>query len=416
MTKKERSWIAYDWANSAYSMAITSSILPIFYKSYAASGIDSATSTAYWGYSNTIATIIIAILSPILGTLADYRGNKKRFFTIFLLLGVFSTAALSLVGEGNYIFCLLIYILTTVGFNGGNLFYDAFMVDVTTEDRYHKVSTYGYSFGYIGSTIPFIISIAFIMMADKLGVTSIFATRFAFIFTAVWWFAFSIPLLKNVKQENYLEPEPRPFLNSFVRLGKTFKKIKQYKAIVIYLIAFFLYIDGVHTIISMATAYGYDIGIPENTLMIVLLVVQFVAFPCAIFYNYLAEKYFSVKTMLLFGIATYIVITIIAYRMTTELEFWIVALLVGTAQGGIQALSRSAFGKIVPKQNSAEFFGFYNIFGKLSSSMGPLAVGITAQLTGNSRLGILVLIIFFIIGGLVLYKLDFENSRSAEQV
>lgn len=416
MTKKERSWIMYDWANSAYSMAVTSSILPIYYASLTASrGIAESTSTAYWGYSTTIATLLVAFIAPILGTIADYKGNKKKFFTLFVILGVISTATLSLVGNGNYLFCLAIYIISTLGFSGSNLFYDSFLIDMTTEDRYNKISTLGFGFGYIGSCIPFIISIGVIMNAEKIGLTTVLATQLSFLLTAAWWFIFSLPMFKNAKQEHYIERDSQPIRASFKRLFRTFKKIKTYRNIVIFLIAYFFYIDGVHTIITMATKYGIEVGLDSNTLMIALLVVQIIAFPFAILYGWLADK-LSAKFMLLTGILIYIVITILGYLMDSAFDFWVVAVLVATSQGGIQALSRSVFGKLVPKENSAEFFGFYSIFGKFSAAIGPTIVAVFAMTTGNSRNGVLSLVILFIIGGIMLSRLNLSNIKSADKV
>jgi len=402
VNKKEKSWILYDWANSAYSMAVTSTILPIFFKDVASKGLSDTDSSAFWAYSNSIETVLLVLMLPILGTIADYKNMKKRFFIFFLLMGIFFTGLLSTVSEGQWFFCLFIYVLTAIGFSGSNLFYDSMLVDVTTEDRMDWVSTNGFAYGYIGSTIPFIISIALIMKPQILGFDSaIISTKLSFIITALWWFIFSIPLLKNVQQVNYLEPSTRPVKESFLRLIKTFKEIKQYKNIFLFLLAFFFYIDGVHTIISMATIFGKDINLSNTTLMVVLLVIQFVAFPFAIIYGKLAQK-FSAKIMLFVGIIVYTFVTIYAYFIKSELEFWILGLLVATSQGGIQALSRSLFAKIIPKEKSAEFFGFYNIFGKFAAIFGPLLYGMASQLTENPRFGVLSLIILFIIGGVLM--------------
>lgn len=408
-TKKELSWITYDWANSAYSLAVTSTILPIFYTTVAAKNLPAAQTQAYWGYSNTIATIIVALLAPILGTIADYKGFKKKFFTIFLAIGLLSTAALSLVQENNYILCLTIYVFSVLGFSGSNLFYDSFLTDATTEDKYDKVSTYGFAFGYIGSCIPFLICIGIIMKAEALGLTTMLATQLSFILTAVWWLVFSFPILKNVDQQYYVEPEKHPIRSSLNRLFNTLKKIHHYRNVVLFLVAYFFYIDGVHTIISMATVYASVIGIDKNTLMIALLAVQVVAFPSAIIFGHVVNKV-SAKTLLFIAISVYIIITYIGYLMSTPFHFWLLAILVGTQQGGIQAISRSSFGKLIPKENSAEFFGFFSIFGKFSAALGPMIVGGVGQLTNDTRIGVLSLIPLFILGLFFLSKVDF-NSR-----
>ncbi len=411
-TKKELSWITYDWANSAYSMAVTSTILPIFYTNVAAKSLTAAEKQYYWGISNTIATVLVALLAPILGTIADYKGFKKKFFSAFLAIGLLSTAALSLVREDNYIFCLTIYVLSVLGFGGSNLFYDSFLTDATTEDRYDKVSTYGYAFGYIGSCIPFVISIAIIMKADALGLTTLLATQISFLITAAWWLVFSVPILKNVDQQYYVEPEKNPVRSSLRRLFNTLKKIRSYRNIVLFLIAYFFYIDGVHTIISMATVYASGIGISSNTLMIALLVVQIIAFPAAIIFGHVINK-FSAKILLTVAILVYVLITYIGYRMTTPVHFWLLAVLVATQQGGIQAISRSSFSKLIPKENSAEFFGFFSIFGKFSAAMGPMLIGGVGYLTNNTRLGVLSLIPLFILGLFFLLKVDFNAKPEA---
>lgn len=402
VTREERSWIFYDWANSAYSLAVTTTILPVFFKDVAAGGL--ANSTSYWGYANSIASLIVAVLAPILGAMADYEGRKKRLFSVFLLLGVSMTATLSFVGEGQWQFCLGIYILSTIGFAGANIFYDAFLPDVAEADRMDRVSSYGFAWGYIGSTIPFIVSILVIRKPGIVGLDSkLVATRTAFVITAVWWAVFSIPLLKNVRQVYFVAPSPQPIRDSLRRLGAIMREIRGHRNAFVFLIAYFFYIDGVHTIIKMAAVYGKDLNLKSETLMLVILVIQFVAFPCAIIYGELA-RIFSAKAMLFVGIVVYIFVTIFACFMSTALHFWILALLVGSSQGGVQALSRSFYGKLVPKEKAAEFFGFYNVFGRFAAILGPTLVGGFGMLTGRPRLGILSLIVLFIAGGAILLR------------
>ena len=314
--------------------------------------------------------------------------------------------------EDNYIFCLSIYVISVLGFSGSNLFYDSFLTDATTEDRYDKVSTYGYAFGYIGSCIPFVISIAIIMKAEMLGLTTLLATQISFLITAAWWLIFSIPILKNVDQQYYVEQEKNPIRSSIRRLVDTLKKINLYRNVVIFLIAYFFYIDGVHTIISMATVYASGIGISSNTLMIALLVVQIIAFPAAIIFGHVINKV-SAKALLAVAISVYILITYIGYRMTTPFHFWLLAVLVATQQGGIQAISRSSFSKLIPKENSAEFFGFFSIFGKFSAALGPMIIGGVGYLTNNTRIGVLSLIPLFVLGLVFLMKVDFNAKPEA---
>lgn len=407
----ESSWAFYDWGNSAYSMTVTSTVLPLYFKSvFSNGGGDAALSTAYWGYANSFSTLILALLAPILGTLADYKGYKKKFFLFFLLIGVFCTALFSVVPETDWAGLLLLYVLSAIGFSGSLIFYDAFLIDVTTGDRMDRVSSVGYALGYIGSTIPFILCMALIILAQfgKIPLTIAQASQVSFILTALWWFAFSMPLLRKVHQIHGLEVEPNPIKKSFIRLGKTLKDIRQHKALFLFLLAYFFYIDGVDTIIKMATSYGADLGISTTNLLIILLATQFVAFPFAILYGWLAGK-FPGKTMLYVGILIYILICIYAYFLDSTLDFWILAMLVGTSQGGIQALSRSYFGKLVPKENANEFFGFYNIFGKFAAIMGPFLVGLVTQLTGKTNNGVLSIILLFIIGGVLLIKVPVKE-------
>ena len=403
-TKEENSWIRYDWANSAYSIVIVTAIFPLFYKASATeAGISNADSTAYLGYTISIATFILAMLGPILGTIADYQGFKKKFFAFFFALGVAFTGLLAFVPGDQWLILLLFYTFSTIGFAGANIFYDAFLVDITTEERMNRVSARGYGMGYLGSTIPFIICLALILLAqrDIIPLSVTLATQISFLLTALWWGLFSIPLFKNVTQNYYIAREPKPIVNSFKRLGKTLKNIRSHKPLFLFLLAYFFYIDGVGTIITMSTAYGSDLGISATNLLIILFVTQLVAAPCAIIYGRLSEK-FTGKTMLYVGIIIYIFVCIYAFFLETTLDFWILAMLVGTSQGGIQALSRSYFAKLVPKENANEFFGFYNIIGKFASIMGPLLLGITAQITGNTAYGVFSLVILFIIGIIIL--------------
>lgn len=417
-TKEENSWMYYDWANSAYSIIISTAVFPLFFKASATkAGVSPADSTAYLGYTIAIATFILAMLSPVLGTIADYKGLKKRFFTFFFVLGLVSTASLAFVPSDQWLLLLVFYTLTAIGSSGSNVFYDAFITDVTSEERMNRVSARGFGLGYIGSTIPFLISIAIIVLSQNkvLPISTTIASKIAFVITAIWWGIFTIPLLKNVYQKYGIERESQPIINSFKRLGNTLKEIRKYRALFLFLLAYFFYIDGVGTIITMSTAYGSDLGISSTSLLIILFVTQVVAAPFAILYGRLAEK-FTGKTMLYVGIAVYIVVCIYAYFLKTTLDFWILAMLVATSQGGIQALSRAYFAKLVPKENSNEFFGFYNIFGKFASIMGPLLIAVTAQVTGNSASAVFSLVILFIIGMTILLFVPEPKADSSHTI
>jgi MFS transporter, UMF1 family len=413
LSKEESSWIFYDWASSAYSIIISTAVFPIFYKSAATNaGVSSANSTAYLGYTIAIATFILALLGPILGTIADYKGFKKRFFTFFFALGVIFTGLLAFIPSDQWLLLLIFYTIAAVGSAGANVFYDAFLVDVTQEDRMNRISAHGFSFGYIGSTIPFLISIAIIILAQSgtIPISTILASKIAFIITAFWWVIFAIPMFKNVHQKYYIDRDPSPVISSFKRLSQTIKEIRKYKALFLFLLAYFFYIDGVGTIITMSTAYGTDLGISSTNLLIILFVTQVVAAPFAILYGRLSER-FTGKKMLYVGIIIYMIVCVYAYFLETTVDFWILAMLVATSQGGIQALSRSYFAKLIPKEKANEFFGFYNIFGKFASIMGPLLVGVTAQLTGNSNSGVFSLIILFIIGILILTRVPEQKTE-----
>lgn len=403
-SKKEKSWVMYDWASSAYTLIITTAIFPIYFKESAtAAGIAGADSTAYLGYTIAIFTTILALLGPIMGTVADYEGLKKKFFGVFFSIGVIFTLALALVPFENWLMLLVVYTFAALGATGSNVFYDSFIVDVTSDERMAKVSARGYGMGYIGSLFPFIIAMGIIVASQNglLPLAADTASKIAFIITAAWWIVFSIPIFRNVKQVHFVPREPNPVSQSFKRLFTTFKEIRKYRAVFLFLLAYFFYIDGVGTIIAMSTAYGTDLGLDSTSLLGILFLTQVIAAPFAFLYGFLAGK-FGEKNMLYVGIFVYIIVCTYAYFMNSVTDFFILAMLVGTSQGGIQALSRSYFGKLVPKQNSNEFFGFYNIFGRFAAILGPLLVGVTAQVTGNSSMGVFSLIVLFIIGFIIL--------------
>lgn len=402
LDKQEVSWILYDCGNSAYSIIITTAIFPIYFTSMAAaSGIADATVTAFWNYGNSLATFLIVLLSPILGTIADYKDYKKRFFLFFSLTGILFTFLLSVIPQTQWIIMLVFYIITVVGFSGANIFYDAFLTDVTHDEKMDKVSSNGFAFGYISSVIPFIICIALINYS---GLDTILMTKASFIITAIWWGLLTVPMIKNARQIHYIEPEKKPVSNSFKRLVTTIKNIKDYKHIALFLLGYFFYIDGVDTIIRNAAVFGDQIGLDTTGLMIALLLTQVVAFPFAIIYGMLAKK-FSARKMIIFGITTYFAVCVMAYFMDSLTDFIVLGFMIASAQGGIQALSRSYFAKLIPKDRANEFFGFYNIFGKFAAIMGPLLMGTITLITGNIRVSVLSLILLFAVGLTVMIKL-----------
>lgn len=399
MTKQERSWILYDWANSVYSMVITVGIFPIFFKTYIAESMDDQTSTYYWGMANTVAALVMAVMAPILGALADRKGNKMRLFLVFFVMGVMSTLALVTVSQGQWLYALIIYGISSVGFYGAVIFYDSLIVDVSEEKNRDWISALGFGWGYIGGTIPFLVGIGLILLAEPIGFDSaLWPTRIAFLITVIWWVGFSIPLLRNVRQVHFVESDEPLLAESFGRLWGTLMQASKHRNIFIFLIAFFLYIDGVHTVIKMSTSFAIDIGLTQTATIGALVWVQVVAFPSALIYGKLAKRY-GAKLLLYIGVATYVVVTICAFFTDQAWQFFVMATLIGSAQGGVQSLSRSLFSRLIPKENAAEFFGFYDIFGKFATVIGPFMVGVVAIQTGDTRNGVLSLIILFVLGG-----------------
>lgn len=400
LTKVEKSWILYDVANSAFILIITATI-PIYFKELTSqAGIADAHSTSLWGISTAIAILILAVMAPILGGLADYQNMKKKIFGFFFVLAIGGAIAFTI--APTWLTFLIFFIVARLGYSACNIFYDAMLVDVTTNERMDKVSTFGYAWGYIGSCIPFVIGILLIL-TKPFGLSTIAATKISFVITIVWWILMSIPLFKNVKQEHYLNPRKDFVRHNFKRLGITFLKIKRDKKLLYFMLGYFFYIDGVYTIISMATTYGSEVGINSTSMILALLLTQFVAFPFSILSGKLAAKLGSMR-LIKFFILMYGVICIFGYGLDTEIEFWILAVFVGICQGGIQALSRSQFGKLVPKKEASEYFGFFDIFGKFADFFGPLILAACAFFLNSSKYGVLALIILFVIGYILIYK------------
>ncbi len=400
----------YDCGNSAYTKAVSTALLPIVFGMF-----NNVNSSMDLGYFNSLASILIAILSPILGTIADYKDKKKRFFIFFAAVGVLATASLAFIApsSGQWQLLIAFYILSVIGFAGANIFYDSFLVDVTSDDRFDKVSTRGFAYGYISSVIPFGISLVLIFL---LGMDKAVGYQIGFMITALWWGLLTIPMLRDVRQRHYVEPEPRPIVNSFKRLAGTFRNIRQQKIVFVFLLAYFFYIDGVDTIIKMVVPYATSVLGADTfdtfTLLGILLIIQIIAFPCAILYGNLAKRY-SARTMIIVGIFTYIVSCIAAYFISSVWHIFILGAMIGSAQGGIQALSRSYYARIIPKENSNEFFGFYNIFGKFAAIMGPAIMALTTTLTGQAKLSILAIIPLFIIGFAIFLMLPKEPLEQA---
>jgi len=409
LTKAEKSWILYDVANSAFILIITATI-PIYFRALASgAGIERNIVSAWWAGATSASVIIVAMLAPIVGAIADYKGMKKKLFVSFLLVGILGLLSMAVTNE--WMAFLFLFVLARVGYSVCNIFYDSMLVDVSTDDRMDAVSSYGYAWGYIGSTIPFIVGI-FLILTTPFGLTAGLATQISFLITVLWWGLLTIPLLKDVKQVHYLPAQPKIVSKSFKRVFTTLVKITKDKRMLFYIIGYFCYIDGVYTIISMATTYGGELGISDSGMIIALLLTQFVAFPFAILAGILAKKHGPLK-LIKFYILIYIFICIFGFQLDKEWEFWFLAIMVGLAQGGIQSLSRSYFGKIVPKNESNEYFGFFDIFGKFADFFGPLILLLSAVFIGESRYGILGLVVLFVIGYIMISKVEKIDKQNA---
>ena len=398
---KEKRWILYDVGNSAFVLLVAT-IIPIYFNYLAGkAGLSDVDYLAYWGYAASICTVIVAILGPILGTIADTKGYKKPIFMISILIGTIACSLLGLMVQ--WMAFLIVFLIAKVGFSASLIFYDSMLSDITDEERMDYVSSQGYAWGYIGSCVPFVLCLVIVLGSDPLGIRMETAMGIAFVLVAVWWLLMSLPLLKNYEQKYYVEKKPHAIAQSFKRLGETFKNMKEEKQIFMFLLAFFFYIDGVYTIIDMATAYGSALGLDSTGLLLALLVTQIVAFPCAIIFGNLSYRIRTEK-LIIVCIFAYLGIAIFAVFLKTQFQFWILAILVGMFQGGIQALSRSYFTKIIPEEHSGEYFGLMDICGKGASFVGTTIVSIVSQLTGNISMGVGMIAILFCIGILIFLK------------
>lgn len=405
LSKRERSWVLYDVGNSAYVM-LAATLIPIYFSAIAEPG---SSAVVAWGYATTVASLALALLMPFLGSLADLKGNKKKFLAGTIGTGAVSLAVMGV--PGNAMVFLAIYVFSSVMLNASLVFYDAFLVDATEQDRYDEVSSQGYAWGYIGSCIPFIVCLVIVLFGSSFGIGQLDGIRISFVITAAWWLVFSVPVLRDVHQTHFKAREEHLFRHTLKGLVGACKKIARDKRLLMYMLAFFFYIDGVHTIITMSTSYGTDLGIDSTQLVLALLVTQFVAFPSAIAYGRLAGR-FGTKRMLLIAVFAYFCITLFAaFFLRSAAEFWVLAVCVGLFQGGIQALSRSEFGKLIPKENANEYYGFFDIFGKYATIMGTLLVSVFTQLTGSSSYGVLSVAVLFIVGFVLLWKMPEGDAR-----
>ena len=419
LTALEKSWILYDVGNSAFILLVAT-LVPIYFNSLAVSaGVNEDLYLSYWGYAGSIATILVAILGPICGVLAD-RNLKKQFFLIAMLLGVVCCAVLGF--APGWLTFLSVFILARVGYSSSLVFYDSMLPEITDDSRMDKVSSMGYAFGYIGSVIPFVVCLILVLMPDTFGLSQGGAMILAFLITSLWWIACTVPLLRRYRQTAFVTTEKSTLSDGFRQLGRTFRDAKKEKHIFVYLLAFFFFIDGVYTVIDMATAYGTALGLDTTGLLLALLVTQIVAFPCSIAFGRLSAKY-DTGLLIRLCIAAYTGIVLFAVFMVSQWQFWLLAVLVGMFQGGIQALSRSYLGKIIPPERSGEFFGLMDIFGKGASFVGMTLVSLISHLTAgtqihifgitlqNENIAVSSLIVLFAIGYVLFCKADRLNKQ-----
>ena len=412
LTSLEKKWVLYDVGNSAFTMMV-STIFPIYFNFLAGNaGISDVDYLAYWGYATSICTLLVAILGPTLGAVADTKNFKKTIFCIAMGVGVFGCILLGFLS--SWIWFLGVFILAKTGYSASLVFYDAMLTDVTEPDRMDTVSSHGYAWGYIGSCIPFVACLGIVLGGGSLGMDMQTSMILAFIITALWWLFSSVPLLRSYRQRYFSEAGGHVVRNSFKRLGRTFAELVKQKHIFVFLLAFFFYIDGVYTVIDMATAYGQALGLDSTGLLLALLVTQIVAFPSVLIFSRIIKN-ISPEKIITVCISAYFCIAVYAYWLDSQIDFWILAVLVGMFQGTIQALSRSYFAKIIPAEKSGEYFGIYDICGKGASVLGTALVSFLSQVTGSINIGVSALSVMFLIG-LVLFQFSAKLNREKKHI
>jgi UMF1 family MFS transporter len=402
MTPERRaqwSWALYDWGNSAFATTVLAGFFPIFFNQYWAAGVAPQTQTLYQGLTSTVASLTVMLLAPWLGAIADRRGSKKRFLAGFTGIGVITTAALYLVGQGQWPWAVALSIVGRIGFFGGLSFYDSLLVSVAAPRQMDRVSALGYGMGYLGGGLLFAVNVAMALKPALFGLhDAALATRVSFLMVALWWALFALPLFRNVR-----EAPARDGASGWAELWQTLKHIRSLRPVWLFLLAYWLYIDGVDTIIVMAVDFGMKLGFASDSLIVALLMVQFIGFPAAILFGWLGER-LGTRRAIFIALTVYAGVTVWAYFLQTVTQFYLMAAAIGCVQGGIQSLSRSYFARLIPAERAGEFFGFYNMMGKFAAVLGPAVVGVTAQLSGSPRLAILSLLIFFVIGGFLLTR------------
>ncbi|MFZ2448065.1 MAG: MFS transporter [Syntrophobacteraceae bacterium] len=414
--KKAASWALYDWANSAFATTVMAGFFPVFFKDYWCAGVDAATSTFRLGAANSAASLLVLVMAPALGAIADAGGARKKFLLFFATVGIVATAMLYFVSRGEWGAAAAVYVLGSVGFNCSILFYDSLLVDVGPPEKYDYLSALGYALGYLGGGLLFAQNVLMATKPEMFGVAGpAEAIRVSFVLVALWWAVFTIPLALNVTERpaRAAVSRSRMVSDGIRRVGTTFREIRRYKTVFLFLIAYWLYIDGVDTIIRMAVDYGLSIGFSSSSLILALLIVQFVGFPAAIAFGKIGEK-IGAKNGIYIGIAVYLGVTVWGYFMKNESEFYVLAVAVGLVQGGVQSLSRSYFARIIPPERAGEFFGFYNLLGKFAAVIGPVLMGWTALAFAEPRYAILSVAVLFVGGGAVLYFVDEKAAADSE--
>ncbi len=410
-----RAWTMYDWANSAFATTIMAAVLPVYYSTVAASGLEPNIATAYWGFTSSISSLIAALISPLLGAVADFSGSKKKFLAAFMLLGVTATSLLYFIQSGDWLLASIFFIFANVGFAGSLVYYDGLLPHVARPNEIDQVSSRGYAMGYIGGGLLLAINLVMIMFVPQWvpGLDSALMTRLSFITVGVWWFVFTLPVLLRVREPKRRimpgEEHYHPVQASAKRLVQTFKDIRRYRDLAMGMLAFWVYANGIGTIIVMATAYGTELGFSQSTMIGTLLMVQFLAAPFAFFFGWLSRK-IGTKQAIYISLSVYALISIAGYFLYHEWQFWVLGAAVATVQGGSQALSRSLIGKMMPKSKSAEFYGFFSVSEKFATILGPLLFGVVSTIMGHSRLSIVSLIIFFTLGIILLTRVNVERG------
>jgi UMF1 family MFS transporter len=415
--KKTVSWAFYDWANSAFATTVIAGFFPVFFKQYWSPDTDVTLSTFRLGAANSFASLIIVALAPILGAIADRGGAKKKFLLFFAMMGIVMTGSLYFVAKGDWILAVLLYALGIIGFSGGNIFYDSLLISVSNSRKVDFVSAFGFAMGYLGGGILFAVNVAMTLRPEFFGLSGQNeAIRLSFVLVAIWWAVFSIPLFLFVKEPVTRDKSTgwHAVASGFRQLRMTFVEIRRLRIVFLFLLGYWLYIDGVDTIVRMAVDYGLSLGFDAKKLIVALLITQFVGFPSAIAFGKIGEK-FGPKTGILIGICVYIVVTIWAFFMKHEIEFYALAVSIGLVQGGVQSLSRSFFTRIIPINKAAEFFGFYNMLGKFAAVIGPILMGWIGVVFGDPRIGLLSIIVLFVSGAILLsFVNEQEGSRMAK--